>query len=102
MLSRYEALTGQVINYDKSEVVFSNTSERDKQEVCEKLLVKQARKPGKYLGMPMCVGRNKTEIFSFLTDRVQQRLHSWYNRDLSRQEELILLSSSAQTLPHFG
>ncbi|XP_074328246.1 uncharacterized protein LOC141666148 [Apium graveolens] len=45
---------------------------------------KVGKKPGKYLGMPMCVGRNKIEIFGFLTNRVQQRLKGWYMNKLSR------------------
>lgn len=84
VLQRYEALSGQVINYEKSEVVFSpNTLEGDCREVCESLEVKQVQKPGKYLGMPMCVGSKKTEVFGFLTDRVQ-RLKGWYNKELSK------------------
>lgn len=95
-------MSGQIINYDKSEIVFSpNTPVEDQMEVCAQLPVRQVQKPGKYLGMPMCVGRNKTEVFGFLTDRVQQRLKGWYNKELSRPGKVILLSSSAQTLPSF-
>ena len=70
-------------------------------EVCGSLVVKQAQKPGKYLGMPMCVGRNKSDVFAFLTDRIQQRLKGWYNKEFSKQGKVTLLSSSAQTLPTF-
>ncbi|KAL1827804.1 hypothetical protein ACET3Z_006216 [Daucus carota] len=102
VLQRYEALSGQIINYDKSEIVFSpNTSDDDRVGVCDSFTVRQVQKPGKYLGMPMCVGRNKTEVFGFLTDRVQQRLKGWYNKELSRPGKVTLLSSSAQTLPSF-
>ncbi|KAL8096595.1 hypothetical protein AgCh_037529 [Apium graveolens] len=74
-LQRYEVLSGQIINYEKSEVVFSpNTNEEDRMEVCESLGVRQVQKPGKYLGMPMNVGSSKTEVFGFLVNRVQQRL----------------------------
>ncbi|XP_074323203.1 uncharacterized protein LOC141660141 [Apium graveolens] len=59
------------------------------------------QKPGKYLGMPMCVGSKKSEVFGFLTDRVQQRLRGWYNKELSKSGKVTLLSSSAQALPSF-
>ncbi|XP_074363033.1 putative mitochondrial protein AtMg01250 [Apium graveolens] len=50
VLRRYKAISGQVINYDKSEVFFSpNTPENECTEVCACLEVKQAQKPGKYL-----------------------------------------------------
>lgn len=64
-----------MINYDKSEIVFSpNTSAEDREDVCYSLGVRLAYKPGKYLGLPMSVGKNKAKVFDFLTDRVQKRL----------------------------
>lgn len=43
LLQRYEALSGQVINYNKSEIIFSpNTAEADRVEVCSSLAVQQA------------------------------------------------------------
>ncbi|XP_074333675.1 putative ribonuclease H protein At1g65750 isoform X1 [Apium graveolens] len=102
VLQRYEAWSGQVISYEKSEVVFSpNTLEENCRAVCESLSVKQVQKPGKYLGMPMCVGNKKTEVFGFLTVRVQQRLEGWYNKELSKHGKVTLLSSAAQTIPSF-
>ncbi|XP_074352984.1 uncharacterized protein LOC141692144 [Apium graveolens] len=101
-LQRYEVLSGQIINYEKSEVVFSpNTNEEDRMEVCESLGVRQVQKPGKYLGMPMNVGSSKTEVFGFLVNRVQQRLKGWYGNDVSRAGKITLLSSAAQTIPSF-
>ncbi|XP_074326999.1 uncharacterized protein LOC141664942 [Apium graveolens] len=101
-LKKSEKLSGQVINYDKSEVIFSpNTRTEDRVLICECLGVKQTVKPGKYLGMPMCVGRNKTEVFGFLKDRVQAKLQGWGNKDLSKQEKLTLLKTAAQVIPSF-
>lgn len=75
ILSRYEEVSGQMINNTKSTVTFSpNTSEEDKKEVCEQLGVSGVQKPGNYLGMLMCVGRRKVSTFFFLSDRVQQKL----------------------------
>lgn len=75
ILQRYERLSDQVINYNKSDIVFSpNTRHESRVSVCNCLGVKQILKPGKYLGMPMCVGRNKTEVFDFLKDQIQGKL----------------------------
>lgn len=102
VLQRYEEMSGQFINYDKSEIVFSpNTPAVNRMEVCAQLPVRQVQKPGKYLGLPMSVGRHKTEVFGFLVDRVQQRLKGWYNNELSCPGKVTLLSSSTQTLPSF-
>ncbi|XP_074360858.1 uncharacterized protein LOC141701117 [Apium graveolens] len=96
----YEALSCQIINYEKSEVG-PNTNEEDMMEVCEILGVRQVQKPGKYLRMPMNMGSSKTEVFGFLIDRVQQRLKGWYGKDVSRAGKITLLSSAAQTIPSF-
>lgn len=67
ILSRYEDVSGQIINKVKSTVTFSrNTSEEDKMEVCEQLGVNVIQNPGNYLGMPMSIGRRKVATFLFL------------------------------------
>lgn len=61
MLQRYELISGQTINYSKSNITFNpNTNVEDKTKVCEKLGVQEINEHGKYLGMPMLIGRNKT------------------------------------------
>lgn len=42
--------------------------------MCESFEVSETTMPGKYLGMPMCVGKNKNEVFGFLNDRVGHKL----------------------------
>lgn len=71
ILQKYERLSGQFVNYNKSDVTFSpNTIRSERLAVCDCLGVKRVLKPGKYLGMPMSVGRNKTEVFGFIIDRI--------------------------------
>ncbi|XP_074377395.1 uncharacterized protein LOC141718924 [Apium graveolens] len=75
ILNRYERLSGQAVNYSKSNVVFSpNTSLADRELVSGSLGIAEVSKPGTYLGMPMSIGKNKYEIFGFLTDRVRHKL----------------------------
>ncbi|XP_074371302.1 uncharacterized protein LOC141712314 [Apium graveolens] len=74
ILDCYEDVSGQVINRLKSTIIFSpNTSDMDKEEVCEQLGVNVIQTPGTNLGMPRCIGRRKVATFSFLTERVQQK-----------------------------
>lgn len=48
ILQRYEMLSGQAINYNKSSVIFSpNTWVADKTKVCANLGVQEKNKPGK-------------------------------------------------------
>lgn len=85
ILLRYKNLSVQTINYNKSILVFSpNTSDQDRIRVWEKLQVQEVDKPGKYLGMPMCVDKNKTETFGFLSDRIGKKFQGWSNKELSK------------------
>lgn len=82
ILDRYEQLSGQMINYSKSAVNFSpNTTEEDRGEVCTQLGVREVQEPGNYLGMLMRIGRRKVSSFSFLLERVEQKLQGWQNKN---------------------
>lgn len=92
ILARYESISGQMVNYNKSVVTFSpNTNEESKREVCAELGVVSSSAPGKYLGMPMNVGRNKVRVFNVLQDRVIQKLQGWGNTNISKAGKVTLL-----------
>lgn len=99
---KYERLSGQKINFGKSNIVFSpNTCDIQRRGVCEMLEVTEKDRPGNYLGMPTHIGRNKREIFGFLSDKVQSKLQSWSNKELSKARKLMLVGTAAQTTPNF-
>ncbi|KAL8105516.1 hypothetical protein AgCh_029345 [Apium graveolens] len=102
ILQRYENLSGQAINYTKSNISFSlNTSVEERSRICTVLYVQEVNVLGKYLGMPMYVGRNKNEVFGFLADRVTQKLQGWEKVSLSKGGKLTLLKTAAQAIPNF-
>lgn len=102
ILNIYESISGQQINFGKSTVVFSpNTKVEDRTKFCDKLGVTEIDKPGNYLGMPMVISRNRVATFSFLLDRVDQKLQEWGNKILSKAGKVLLLKTSAQTVPNF-
>ena len=45
--------------------------------------------------------RNKTQIFSFIKDRVWHRVQNWKNRFLSRAGKELLIKTVAQALPTY-
>lgn len=57
-------------------------------------------KPGNCLGMPMVISHNQVPTFSLL-DRVDQKLQTWGNQSLSKVGKILLLKTSAQTVPNF-
>ncbi|XP_019168526.1 PREDICTED: uncharacterized protein LOC109164444 [Ipomoea nil] len=84
-LAVYEKLLGQVVNYHKSNICFSkNTCVEDRDEVSQILGVVQAPNFGKYLGLPSFVGRNKKAAFSYIEDKIRQRIGSWIKKLLSQ------------------
>lgn len=102
ILTKYERLLGQAVNYNKSTVCFSpNTSNADRFSVCSLLGVREIEKPGKYLGMPMYVGKDKAGVFGFLNDRMEKKLQNWCNTELSKEGKIVLLKSVAQAIPNF-
>ncbi|XP_074342771.1 uncharacterized protein LOC141680444 [Apium graveolens] len=102
ILHRYATISGQLINYDKSAVTFlANTRQETRIEVCTELGVQQKIDPGKYLGMPMRIGANKTAVFSFLGDRIEQKLQAWKMQNISKEGKVTLLKTAAQSIPNF-
>ncbi|XP_019190002.1 PREDICTED: uncharacterized protein LOC109184456 [Ipomoea nil] len=87
-LKRYEELSGQKVNYHKSNICFSkNTREEDREMVAECLQVDQAPNFGKYLWLPSFIGRNKRMMLSYNEDKIKQRIGSWNKKLLSRAED---------------
>ena len=71
MLNKYEAASGQKINYEKSEVSFSNgVSCEQRADLVALLHMRQVDKHQKYLGIPTSSGRSKKVVFRELLDRV--------------------------------
>lgn len=102
ILQKYETISGQTVNYHKSNLIFSpNTKMEDRVAVCDILQVQEVDKSGKYLGMPMSMGGSKHEVFGFLKDKVQHKINGWIAKDVSRYGKLTLLSSATQMLPSF-
>lgn len=102
ILNRYENISGQVINYNKLSLTFSpNTSLENRLEVCGQLGVKEAETPGRYLDIPMHIGRNKGVEFGFLVDKVERKLQGWGNKTISKAGKITLLKTAAQSIPNF-
>lgn len=102
ILNRYEHISGQKINYVKSAITFSpNMNDICRREVCQQLDVKEQLSPGRYLRMPMIIGRKINATFSFLLERIQQRLQGWAHQPRSKAGKVTLLKSAAQVIPNF-
>ena len=102
LLKVYEECSGQAINTDKSAVMFSvNTGENSRRRVQEILHIRAETRSEKYLGMPVYVGKSRTEVFAYLKERVWQRIQGWKEKLLSKAGKEIMIKAVAQAVPVF-
>jgi hypothetical protein len=102
ILNLYEACPGQVINKDKSAIMFSpNTGEGDRERVMHTLNIQRTTMNDKYLGMPVHVGQSRTKVFACLKERVWRRIQGWKEKTLSWAGKEVLIKAVAQSIPTF-
>ncbi|WKA07960.1 hypothetical protein VitviT2T_025728 [Vitis vinifera] len=102
ILLRYQNLSGQEINLNKSALTFSrNTDDVVKRGICSILQVEEQADPGIYLGMPTVVGKNKRQLFEFVRRKVWNRIQNWNGSRLSRAGKEICLKTVAQSIPTY-
>ncbi|XP_028068804.1 uncharacterized protein LOC114271378 [Camellia sinensis] len=102
ILGKYELVSGQKINLEKSAICFSKNVGIDIQAGLRNAMgVGNLVDSGKYLGLPYIVGRSKRGIFNSVKDRVWTRLNGWKEIFLSVAGREILLKSVAQAIPTY-
>ncbi|XP_027156460.1 uncharacterized protein LOC113757300 [Coffea eugenioides] len=98
----YEKGTGQMINLEKSSVLFSRNVVQQLQLVISQALGDiQIVAKGRYLGLPMVVTRSKHQIFGYIKDNIQHRLQKWKNKLLSAAGKEVMLKAVALALPTY-
>lgn len=102
ILSSYERASGQAVNLQKSEVSFSSNVNHDAQVRLAQLLgVVQSLGSGKYLRLPSIVGRNRKATFTYIKDRIWQKVSTWKRKMLSMAGREVLIKSVAQSIPAY-
>lgn len=102
ILQVYEECSGQIINKEKSAVMFSrNTSAEPRQRFLDGMGLSQEMRSDKYLGLPVYMRRSKSKIFAYLKDRVWS-IQGWKERLLSRAGKDVLIKSVAQAIPSYA
>lgn len=103
VLRVYEEASSQKINLDKFEYMISrNISDNTGSEINKILGVKKVKSFGNYLGMLARNGRNKSQLFNRLRDRVWKALKVGtrnYFLLVEKRPSLNLLSKPSQFTP---
>ncbi|XP_059628916.1 uncharacterized protein LOC132271532 isoform X2 [Cornus florida] len=102
ILSAYELASGQVVNFSKSSIFFSkNTSPFRRRRLCSILGIGEEGLKAKYLGMPAIIGRSKSDVFHFVSQKVQDRLSAWKAKYLSKGGKEVLIKAVLSSLPTY-
>uniref|UniRef100_A0A2N9FBI7 Reverse transcriptase domain-containing protein n=1 Tax=Fagus sylvatica TaxID=28930 RepID=A0A2N9FBI7_FAGSY len=103
LLELYEAASGQKINRQKTAIFFSkNTEDSVRADILRFWGASNTAHFEKYLGLPAVVGRNKTQAFKGIRDRVVKRLEGWKERLLSKAGKEVLIKAVIQALPTYS
>ncbi|XP_058741502.1 uncharacterized protein LOC131613882 [Vicia villosa] len=102
VIQTYAEASGQEINLTKLEVFFSRNLSKPAQEDLAGILgVCHVFGTGKYLGLPSMIGRSKKATFSYIKDRIWNRINSWKGRSLSKAGKEIMIKSVLQAIPSY-
>jgi hypothetical protein len=102
IIQHYQEASGQMVNMEKSELMFSKrVPEEDKRDIAQILPMKKVDTFSKYLGMPTEIGRSKHQVFNYISDRVWKKLKGWKEKKLSFAGRGTLLKAVAQAIPTY-
>lgn len=102
ILQKYEEVSSQKINTDKSSIFFSqDVDERTRSEVKEIIGPMLDAQPKKDLGLPSLIGRLKKQVFNEVKERVGKNLIEWKGKMLSIGRREILIKVVAQVAPTY-
>ncbi|XP_020096969.1 uncharacterized protein LOC109716078, partial [Ananas comosus] len=102
ILHKYECLSGQRVNKDKSALYLPDwLSARMKNMVTRWLNLPKGTMPFKYLGSQISGKRVKVEQSNFLVERVRSKLTSWKKNALSLAGRAILIRATLTAIPNY-
>ncbi|KAL9681044.1 hypothetical protein QQ045_012825 [Rhodiola kirilowii] len=78
IFSQYEKASGQKINFKKSKIYFSRNTPVDRRiQVCNILGIRQVPSHSKYLGLPLILGQQKTDVFKCIIEKIWRKISYW-------------------------
>ncbi|GAU16215.1 hypothetical protein TSUD_298470 [Trifolium subterraneum] len=102
LLSTYQQASGQLVNYQKSELIFSKRVDHSTKLAIHQILpMHMVDHFSKYLGQPTFIGRSKNHAFSFIQDKVWKKLKGWKEKNLSFAGRGTLIKAVAQAIPTY-
>ena len=89
ILKEYEVVSGQLINFDKSSIQFGHKIEESaRHELRDILGIQNIGGMRSYLGLPENLGGSKIQDFSFVEDRLNNRVNGWTFRFFHKKRKV--------------
>lgn len=103
ILGWFEEMSRQKVNIDKSGISFSSRFDhRFRPPILSILGFVKVNMHEKYLGLPTIFDKSKKISFSFIGDRVWNKLQGWKEKLLTRANKEVLIKSVVQAIPTFA
>jgi len=103
ILDVYEKASGQVINKEKSSMMFSpNTGQHDRSLMRSNLSITDEASTEKYLGLPVNIGKSRKKPFEYIKRKIWSRIQGWQEKLLSKAGKEILIKAVAQSIPTYA
>ena len=101
ILKEYEVVSGQLINFEKSSIQFGHKiGDSLKQELRDILGIQNLGGMGSYLGLPENLGGSKIQVFSFVQDRLNNRVNGWTFKFFTKGGKEVIIKSVITALPN--
>lgn len=102
ILNRYAEASCQIINMEKSTMVFSpNTSSEMVTAIQQIVHFQVVHQFERYLGLPTHIGRSKLEVFNYLKDKLWARVSGWGEKHLSMARRETLIKAVLEAIPTY-
>ncbi|CAM8951229.1 unnamed protein product [Rhodiola kirilowii] len=103
ILRRYEGISGQKVNYAKSEAVCSkNTSTECIVMLRERMGVPVVGGHSSYLDLPLVFSNKKAEMLRSIEEKMVKRISDWKHKLLSGAGREVLVKSVLQAIPTYA
>lgn len=99
-LIKYQEGTGQLINPNKSSIIFSNHIAPSKvKDILQLTGFNPSHLPIKYLGVPLHKGKRKIILFDEILSKIKTKIQGWERHTLSAGGRLTLIKSVLTSMP---
>jgi hypothetical protein len=102
IIHTYQGASGQLVNFTKSEMIFSKGTYPDTKQCISNILPMQIKDHfSKYLGIPTFIGRLKNQIFNFIQEKIWKKLKGWKERNISFAGRATLIKVVPHVIPTY-